>query len=82
MSKVKDLRSNPSKSRDQISYDRTYSISSQYTSNTSTTKNEIQEIKRKAQEANQKMLRRKRAAIKIQKVWRGHYVRKNFRKLK
>lgn len=45
-------------------------------------KKDIQDIKRKAQEADLKMNRRKRAVMKIQKMWRGFICRKKFLKMK
>ena len=43
---------------------------------------EVQELRRKVQEINYQMNKRKRCATKIQKVWRGFIARKRFRKMK
>lgn len=45
-------------------------------------RNEVQELKRKVQEINYQMNKRKRAVLKIQKVWRGYLARKRFKKIK
>jgi len=45
-------------------------------------RNEVQELRKKVQEINYNMNKRKRAIIKIQKVWRGYITRKKLRKLK
>lgn len=56
-------------------------LESQYSSNSSA-KDDIAELKRKAQEAHLKMQKRKRAAIKIQKIARGYIARRKFEKMK
>ena len=56
-------------------------VDSQYNSNNST-KDDIAELKRKAQEAHLKMQKRKRAVVKIQKIARGYIARCKFEKLK
>jgi hypothetical protein len=77
---TKNYSSNPSKSQTRP---KPTPLQQQYSSNQSTvsTKDDIQEIKRKAQEANLKMQRRKRAAVKIQKVVRGFLARNRFEKM-
>lgn len=45
-------------------------------------KGEVQELKKKVQEINYMMNKRKRSAIKIQKVWRGYLARKRFARIK
>ena len=45
-------------------------------------RNEVQELKRKVQEINYNMNKRKRAIVKIQKVWRGYITRKKLRRQK
>ncbi len=52
------------------------------TNSLSSPKNEIQEIKRKAQEANIRMLKRKKAVIVLQAFFRGCLARMKFKRNK
>jgi len=45
-------------------------------------RNEVQELRKKVQEINYQMNKRKRAIVKIQKVWRGYITRKKLRRFK
>jgi len=45
-------------------------------------RNEVQELRKKVQEINYNMNKRKRAIVKIQKVWRGYITRKKLRRFK